>query len=73
MTAALEFRGVHKSFDGNPALVDAFFLAESGEVLHVVADTICVHGDTSGAPELMKQLRAGFQKAGVTVRSICEP
>ncbi len=54
-------------------VVDGVVFAESGEVLHVVADTICVHGDTSGAPELMKQLRAGFQKAGVTVRSICEP
>ena len=32
MTAALEFHGVHKSFDGNPALVDAFFSAERGEV-----------------------------------------
>ena len=32
MTAALEFHGVHKSFDGNSALVDAFFLAERGEV-----------------------------------------
>ena len=32
MTAALEFQGVHKSFDGNPALVDAFFVAERGEV-----------------------------------------
>ncbi len=32
MTAALEFHGVHKSFDGNPALVDAFFVAERGEV-----------------------------------------
>ena len=32
MTAALEFQGVHKSFDGNPALVDAFLVAERGEV-----------------------------------------
>ncbi len=32
MTAALEFHGVHKSFDGNPALVDAFLTAERGEV-----------------------------------------
>ncbi len=32
MTAALEFHGVHKSFDGIPALVDAFFVAEWGEV-----------------------------------------
>ncbi|MBR46926.1 MAG: ABC transporter ATP-binding protein [Rhodospirillaceae bacterium] len=32
MTTALEFQGVHKSFDGNPALVDAFFTAERGEV-----------------------------------------
>ena len=32
MPTALEFQGVHKSFDGNPALVDDFFLAERGEV-----------------------------------------
>ncbi len=32
MGAALEFEGVHKSFDGNAALVDAFFTAEWGEV-----------------------------------------
>jgi simple sugar transport system ATP-binding protein len=32
MTAALELSGVHKSFDGNLALVDAFFTAEWGEV-----------------------------------------
>ncbi len=32
MNAALELQGVHKSFDGNPALVDAFFSAAWGEV-----------------------------------------
>jgi simple sugar transport system ATP-binding protein len=32
MNAALELTGVHKSFDGNPALVDAFFSASWGEV-----------------------------------------
>lgn len=32
MTAALELEGVHKSFDGNPALVDAHFAASWGEV-----------------------------------------
>jgi simple sugar transport system ATP-binding protein len=32
MSAALELEGVHKSFDGNPVLVDAFFSATWGEV-----------------------------------------
>ncbi len=32
MSAALELRSVYKSFDGNPALVDASFSAEWGEV-----------------------------------------
>ena len=54
-------------------VVDGNVLAESGETLHLVADTICVHGDTRGAPELVRQLRAGLREAGVTVRSIGGP
>ena len=54
-------------------VVDGSVLAESGETLHLVADTICVHGDTSGAPELVRQLRAGLRDAGVSVRSIDGP
>ena len=54
-------------------VVDGSVLAESGETLHLVADTICVHGDTSGAPELVRQLRAGLRDAGVSVRSIGGP
>ncbi len=54
-------------------VVDGSVLAKSGETLHLVADTICVHGDTTGAPELVRKLRAGFKDAGVTVRSVCSP
>ena len=53
--------------------VDGVVFAESGEMLNLVADTMCVHGDTSGAPELVRQLRVGFKKAGVAVRSMPGP
>lgn len=54
-------------------VVDGVVFAESGEMLNLVADTMCVHGDTSGAPELVRQLRIGFKKAGVAVRSMSGP
>lgn len=37
-------------------------------------DTLCIHGDTAGAPALMRQLRAALEAAGVTVaRSVAAP
>ena len=54
-------------------VLDGVVFAESGEMLNLVADTMCVHGDTSGAPELVQQLRVGFKKAGVAVRSMSGP
>ncbi len=33
-------------------------------------DTICVHGDTPGAPLLTKRIRAGLEAAGIHVRSL---
>src|SRR5262249_30953405 len=34
------------------------------------ADTICVHGDTPGSDDLAAKIRAGFERAGVTVKAI---
>jgi len=33
-------------------------------------ETICTHGDTPGSHELLRQLRAGLEAAGVTVKAI---
>ena len=38
-----------------------------GTDLHVHADSICVHGDTPGALELLRAIRRGLASAGVTV------
>lgn len=40
-----------------------------GKKLPVQADTICVHGDTPGAVEMARNLRAQLTKAGVTVKA----
>jgi UPF0271 protein len=42
-------------------------VACDGSVLALDADTICVHGDTSGAETLARRLRAALEAAGVTV------
>jgi UPF0271 protein len=33
-------------------------------------DTICVHGDTPGAPDLARRIRAGLEGAGIDVRAL---
>ena len=40
-----------------------------GRLLHDV-DTICIHGDTDGAPELARSVREALTAAGVTVGSL---
>ena len=44
--------------------------AVDGTVVPLVAETICIHGDTPGAHLLAAGLRAGLESAGVTVKSI---
>jgi len=39
-------------------------------LLHV--DTLCVHGDTAGAPELARKLREGLERHGIEVRAIAQ-
>jgi len=44
--------------------------AIDGTVLHLGAETICVHSDTPGADELAAKLRAALQTEGVAVKAI---
>jgi len=45
-------------------------VAIDGSIVPLEADTICVHGDTPGSDELAAKIRAGFERAGVSVKAI---
>jgi 5-oxoprolinase (ATP-hydrolysing) subunit A len=45
-------------------------VAITGEVVHVQADTLCLHGDTPDAVTLAAALRAALEKAGVLLLAI---
>jgi UPF0271 protein len=45
-------------------------LTVEGAAIPMTIDTICVHGDTPGAPELTRRIRAGLAAAGIDVRSL---
>ena len=49
---------------------DKSVIALDGTSVSVVADTICVHGDTPGADELAARIRAGLRAAGVAAKAI---
>jgi UPF0271 protein len=49
---------------------DGVVLTASGQEIPLRIDTICVHGDTPGAPELTRRIRAGLEAAGIAVRSL---
>jgi UPF0271 protein len=44
--------------------------ASDGSQVAVRVDTLCTHGDTSGAAELTRLIRAALEERGVTVRAI---
>jgi UPF0271 protein len=46
---------------------DRFVLAQDGSRIAVEADTICVHGDTPGAPEIARRIRERFRREGIAV------
>jgi len=46
--------------------------AISGETISLYVDTVCVHGDTPGAANIARALRAGLEENGVTVRPLHE-
>ena len=49
---------------------DAVVLTPAGGEIAMKIDTICVHGDTPGAPELARRIRAGLDAAGIHVRPL---
>jgi 5-oxoprolinase (ATP-hydrolysing) subunit A len=49
--------------------IDRTVTAVDGTVVQVDVDSLCVHGDTAGAPTLAAWLRAGLQSGGVDVRA----
>ena len=44
--------------------------AIDGSTVHLVVDTICVHGDTPGAAELAGRIRGALADAGVDVKAV---
>lgn len=42
----------------------------TGTEIEVNAETICIHGDTPGAPELARAVRAGLEAGGIDIRAI---
>jgi len=49
---------------------DGVVLTAAGGEVALKVETICVHGDTPGAPELTRRIRAGLEAAGIHVRSL---
>ncbi len=49
---------------------DGIVLAADGAEVPLKVDTICVHGDTPGAADLTRRIRAGLQAAGIHVRAL---
>jgi UPF0271 protein len=49
---------------------DGRVTAHDGTVIDVRVDTICVHGDTPGAPQLARHLHESLERAGVKVRPL---
>jgi UPF0271 protein len=52
---------------------DARVTARNGTRIPLQIDTICVHGDTPGAPALARALHEGLEAAGVRVASFGRP
>jgi UPF0271 protein len=44
--------------------------AIDGSEVRLDVSTLCVHGDTAGAHELTRRLRAGLQQQGIEVRAV---
>lgn len=51
-------------------VVEKTVVALDGSIVPLEADTICVHGDTPGSDALAAKIRAGFERAGVTVKAL---
>jgi len=49
---------------------DGVVLTPDGREISLQVDTICVHGDTPGAADLTRRIRAGLREAGIEVRAM---
>ena len=49
---------------------DRTVIAIDGSAIELRAETICLHGDTPGAAEHARAVRAGLQDAGITVKNL---
>ena len=49
---------------------DQMVIAIDGSTIALRADTICLHGDTPGAADHARAVRAGLEKAGVSVQHL---
>jgi UPF0271 protein len=49
---------------------DGVVLTPTGQAIPLKVDTLCVHGDTPGAAELVKRIRAALEAAGIQVRPL---
>lgn len=49
--------------------IDRTVVAMDGTLVQIDADSLCIHGDTAGAPSLAAWIRAGLQSSGVDVRA----
>jgi UPF0271 protein len=58
--AAVAERAVRMAADGTVVAVD-------GSTVEVAVESVCVHGDTPGAVELARAVRAALESAGLTV------
>jgi 5-oxoprolinase (ATP-hydrolysing) subunit A len=45
-------------------------IASNGSMVKIEADTICIHGDTPGAPKIAEAVAAGLQEGGVSLRPL---
>lgn len=52
---------------------DGFLRARDGSRVEVRADTICIHGDTPGAPDIARAVREALAAAGVQIRALDQP
>ncbi len=53
--------------------VDGVVTATDGSEIALRVETLCTHGDTPGAAALTRALRAGLERAGVTIAAVRGP
>jgi UPF0271 protein len=49
---------------------DGVVLTPAGREIPLKIDTLCVHGDTPGAADLVRRIRAGLEAAGIQARPL---